>query len=850
MSKILWFSALISALLAPSAWAHMPHDPAYWLAFSPGKNPQWVVTTMPLTMRQCLMLARTSDRENIETRYLLDEEEGAPGGAMLDATRLVVTTRGRGLWMSDDVGDNFVVHPDVPADASLYQVVASPEVLADGLALAVGYATEKGIPIGHVWRTNDGGDSWQVTGSFTNMTPWDVKLSPSWSSDGVAAMLTSSGEVFTSSDYGQTWQQKGSMSGGVFQIAPGNGRIWMATADHGLCRSLDGGATFTSIGYDDKPVSTVAEFPGDLVMFARSDEAVYVSRDGGETWEFNPEQLEWTAPDQPTSGIHYYDIRQDGDGVFWLAAWEGLVKSDDEGRTWRHIETCLPETTRDISLTKREDDSLAAITAGFGGGSLLLDEATRTVRPIGLDLPAPYFKRSAASHDWDRDGITMLTVLQWLTMSHDNDATWVRAAKKEMGDYWHVAVSPDFVSDPTIFSVGNVGDGGGWCTSADGGGSWSCHVSEGESTFCSAGHLSENYNEDGYAWAACGDQGELHYTSDFGEHWNTLGEASSAVWGLGGTEFGEKLFIAAADGLYLSEASATPKLVAFEGEAVWDVAVSPQWQKDPAVYALLPKDGLYRSLDGGESWDQLDIPTAAPAQTVALSPTYAEDGSLAIATFEGSWLSRDRGESWADIHALEVIPNYSPLWTYSLGWVEEEIVESMHERRSAASAGATATLLFRGVGLDLYSAYGEDLGLMGVTLDGEPQGQIDLTGEEAHRVKVWAVRGLADDWHTLDVTVELGTGVIDAAFVWRLEYDEAQAGPIDTGGEDSQPDSESPHSDNPDSQAPDSDTPPADSADQTTPRSRCNCATGRAGWAWPLLLPGLLLVWRRRSGAG
>jgi len=102
----------------------------------------------------------------------------------------------------------------------------------------------------------------------------------------------------------------------------------------------------------------------------------------------------------------------------------------------------------------------------------------------------------------------------------------------------------------------------------------------------------------------------------------------------------------------------------------------------------------------------------------------------------------------------------------------------------------------------------------------------------AHRAPVLQLRDLEDTWHSLEVTVQSGVGVVDSAIVWRQDFQQMTL-PGDTAEEEEEPDSAA----------------PSDS-DEAKPGRRCgNCASSRGG-GWLLVVPGLLLAFRRRRRLG
>lgn len=76
------------------------------------------------------------------------------------------------------------------------------------------------------------------------------------------------------------------------------------------------------------------------------------------------------------------------------------------------------------------------------------------------------------------------------------------------------------------------------------------------------------------------------------------------------------------------------------------IAVSPN--NSQTVYVLTKKDGLYRSCDGGESWQHVDTFTPALAETTGFVEFSAADENVIYVNVsgEGVYISADGGESW------------------------------------------------------------------------------------------------------------------------------------------------------------------------------------------------------------
>lgn len=99
------------------------------------------------------------------------------------------------------------------------------------------------------------------------------------------------------------------------------------------------------------------------------------------------------------------------------------------------------------------------------------------------------------------------------------------------------------------------------------------------------------------------------------------------------------------------------------------VALSPAFAEDRRVFAGVA-GGVLRSTDGGETWQISMLPSPPPVvSTLALSPDYGRDGIVFAGTLEdGVFYSKDRGQSWAawnfglldlNVLALAVSPNFT-----------------------------------------------------------------------------------------------------------------------------------------------------------------------------------------------
>jgi photosystem II stability/assembly factor-like uncharacterized protein len=85
-----------------------------------------------------------------------------------------------------------------------------------------------------------------------------------------------------------------------------------------------------------------------------------------------------------------------------------------------------------------------------------------------------------------------------------------------------------------------------------------------------------------------------------------------------------------------------------------NVAISPAFHNDKEVFVSSDSDGLYKSCDGGDSWDKMNYGlTGLNVGLLAISPDYASDRTVLLADCErGLFVSRDGGERWSRVKHL------------------------------------------------------------------------------------------------------------------------------------------------------------------------------------------------------
>ena len=269
---------------------------------------------------------------------------------------------------------------------------------------------------------------------------------------------------------------------------------------------------------------------------------------------------------------------------------------------------------------------------GPDGRLLVLDAATAS---LIADVPLPRAYTLAAL-DIDADRLYLLSPDGHLLVMSGHGAEAPAAQTFEptgvlTGSVAWIAPSPNFANDGTLFAAwtpgqyigGPVGSlSGQLFASTDGGGRWSRVRARGEAQASSL------------LWATA-----LAYSPDYARD-RTLFAAFISSSGRGG-------------GIYVSNDAGHSWRPATHGLGDWvvaEIAVAPGFPFNHTVFALTRQSGLFRSTDGGQTWQRTSYtpsyPAALNAQTLAISPDFINDKTVVVSVGESASVSRDGGDNW------------------------------------------------------------------------------------------------------------------------------------------------------------------------------------------------------------
>jgi photosystem II stability/assembly factor-like uncharacterized protein len=231
---------------------------------------------------------------------------------------------------------------------------------------------------------------------------------------------------------------------------------------------------------------------------------------------------------------------------------------------------------------------------------------------------------------------------------------WERLAGHEGGTVVALASAPVADGGAILFAA----TAAGLFRSRDGARGWSA-AGHAPLPLLSAVAPSARFAENGRMFA--GTQTGFYRSNDAGRSWqHTLsGARVLAIAVVPGDGREERLFIGTdRDGILRSDdggqtwTGANPGLLDL---TVLALAFSPDAARDRTGFAATAS-GLYRTRNGGQSWRAVELPLDEPAvQCLALSPFFARDRLVLAGTeSDGLWRSDDGGTTW------EPVPGLSP----------------------------------------------------------------------------------------------------------------------------------------------------------------------------------------------
>jgi len=271
---------------------------------------------------------------------------------------------GVGILRSHDGGQTWEVlgvengfRPDELYFGSLYMHPTNPNIL---LAAAGNdpYMYVLGHPLGAVYRTEDGGDTWQRVLDLPNGSAVEI-----CEGDPNVAYAASLYSFYRSDDAGQTWRlQAGVGEGQVVQVGE---EMW-------------------------GPPGVVAGFPIDLQCDPRNADRVFVNAYGGGNFLSEDGGRTWQVASRGYSGALMFQIAvaRDDPARVYATARSGLFASSDGGQTWEGLSYGPARALEGLAIAVDPWDAQHILASVGDAGPLpkLSTDGGHTWRDVGHEL--------------------------------------------------------------------------------------------------------------------------------------------------------------------------------------------------------------------------------------------------------------------------------------------------------------------------------------------------------------------------------------------------------------------------------------------------------------------------------
>ena len=603
--------------------------------------------------------------------------------------------RGGGVYRTVDRGGSW---QRLGGDPWIVVDLAISPAYADDMTV---FATQGAWTMGYdVLRSTDGGDSWwDVSPTWSDLpNPPRLSISPDFGNDGTLYVLGGL-QTYVTTDGGETFLQATgwfsdhhvaelafspvySQDLTLFALVPGEG----------LYKSTDGGTAWslTGLGGD---LSTFAVSPnyatdGLLMAVRAGDGRLEVSTDGGDTW--SPGSLTLGTGGRHT--LLFSPSFGSSDPVVLAASSTdpGPYRSEDGGATWSPAGWHNPADTYPQGFVGGAVYALALCPADIWSSTALAGTSSGiyrsydrgvhwyqgneglprlTVRSLAIAPGAPDVWL-AGNRYFDHQRFDSTVVGEYdgnLQLSIDGGRTWHDVSGR-LERVNAVAFSPAYADDGVAFATaGTIGQhgyyDGGVYRSTDGGHNWDEVLAD---RVYQGLAISPNFALDRTVWAAAWTDSEalgIYASYDGGEVWTALAPAVHAEVLVPSPNYARDrtLFAGTGDAGLKRSTDAGASWTQVLSPSITALALSPAFGASRTLYAGARQDPsapaeIYRSVDGGDSWQRLETGIPAWAGDVPLTVSalaFASDGSVLAGVYYGHemegcaiYRSVDGGQTW------------------------------------------------------------------------------------------------------------------------------------------------------------------------------------------------------------
>lgn len=352
-------------------------------------------------------------------------------------------------------------------------------------------------------------------------------------------------------------------------------------------------------------VAVSPSFEEDKTLFIVVRNNLYKSTNSGDSWQRLVQGLDYDE-------ISHLTLSAQSRNVLYLSTrGNGVYQSTDAGRSWTQRTDGLRSLDLGAIAVSANDANLVLV-AGQDGGLYRSENGGEAWQSVWMDNRQI---TSLAFSEDQPDTVFVGTKEGELHRSDDGGITWVRLSQLNgTGSITAIAPSPNFRNDNQLW-LGT--EAAGLWSSRDGGNRFTAldaDIPDPHITDVLA--VNDDHNSPQLVLSTW-DAGFFR-SPDAGETWT-----------------------AAQDGLEKDNQADQ-----LEEPHFYDLDTSTTTLAEGFIF-LGGFNGLYRSEDGGQQWQNLETLSPNLVTTFDISPNYAQDQSLAIGTYvNGIYLSHDSGQTW------------------------------------------------------------------------------------------------------------------------------------------------------------------------------------------------------------
>ena len=641
----MYFKTTMSFLLifllfsTSTVYAHSPHDPIKSIALSPAikqdKTLFIIITDHILKSEDggysWKELSNGLDHKNYLTSIVISPT------FLLDGI-LFISSAGDGIYKSNNRGMSWRKVNKGLNNLKISSLYIIPSNNQHNIIMAA-------CDDGGLYRTINNGGCWeQVLANDIKITSIDfykvlsnIKI--------VAG--DSDGNIYFTTDGGNSWKKQHQIPGsGVITVIKklpvsfSSNTFLIGTQNRGLLKIVidENSTKLVTTNIKDKHVIDIAISPNyhndSLILATTRYEAVFQSRDLGNTWKIYKNGLTWDkqADSKMYKSPHFRDIKIANDyknnKVMFIGGFDGLFKSIDCGKTWFQLETLPLRLIKGLSVA---ENGLSVAITTYGGGAYKSNDSGNSWKPINNGLLKTRLSDIVFSPYYSYDKTLFSAHRKYLLKSTNGGKTWNRCIIEK--DTWKNSLNSFFMSIVRKLGLPKSIK--------------SVFASKKIRPYPTIIALSPDFKNDNILFFGTRSNGI--YKSNDG------GLTSKSIW------------------------------ISTEHNTVTSIVLSPAFVKDYTLFTAIRKFGVFKSIDGGNSWfaannglffidqwkktiDSHDI--RIKDLKLAISPSFSSDETVFAASSAGLYKTTDGGIRWKQVKSeaygsdayiigIAISPNYN-----------------------------------------------------------------------------------------------------------------------------------------------------------------------------------------------